>query len=174
MPRQCLVSAYVSFLSLNFKIILYDPQISKRYIVPDTGSVIKHNTNKLIDTQLHPQMISNSYPKQFCSLAPLHSVYQPSVLTSNTRRASTPFFPCTGSKKRKAISMSPNHIHNTLGLLHISIKHTQISCTVTSFIYSQTLALFCKIYFTSRQHHASKTAIFHRDAHLRKFNRENS
>jgi hypothetical protein len=83
-------------------------------------------------------------------------------------------FSLLGWKKRNAISMSTDHVHNTLVALHTSIQYTHMIYSYTSVIYSQILALFCKTHFTSRPDHASKTAIFCRDAHLSKFNRINS
>jgi hypothetical protein len=72
------------------------------------------------------------------------------------------------------MSMSLNHIHNTLVLLHILIQPTETACRFASFTYSKTLALFCKLHFISRPDHASKTAICHCDAHFTKFNRIDS
>jgi hypothetical protein len=62
MQPQCFTSAHDSFLSQNIQLIIYCHHISRRYAVPDTDSVVKHTTNKLIDTQRHPQMAGNSYP----------------------------------------------------------------------------------------------------------------
>jgi hypothetical protein len=107
--------------------------------------------------------------KKFCPLAPLQLLSQPSALTSNTRRASRPFLRCRVERNERQYPCQQITLQYTDFTSHIDITHTKLAHSYTSFIHSQILALFCKTHFVSLQHHhASKTAIFHRDAQLSK------